>query len=151
MYPPAGKDQDMVVGVQDMGVEVEEPDPPYWLQPLHAVWLDLPELRKQLSQGPLEHQLEPSASAHAAAELKHVQLNIKIPEQYCTTNSILNRSLYLRHPAPIHYETICHLGESELLTDLAGDLQVSDGDVVSQFGQQLDLKQLEGMCSGSSL
>jgi hypothetical protein len=29
MYPPAGKDQDMVVGVQDMGVEVEEPDPPY--------------------------------------------------------------------------------------------------------------------------
>jgi hypothetical protein len=72
MYPPAGKGQDMVVVVQDMGVGGEEPDPSYWLQPLRAVWLDLPELRKQLLQGPLEHQLEPSASAHAAAELKHV-------------------------------------------------------------------------------
>lgn len=29
MYPPAGKDRDMVVGVQDMGVGVEEPDPSY--------------------------------------------------------------------------------------------------------------------------
>jgi hypothetical protein len=68
-------DQGMVVGVQDMGVGVEvEPDPSYWLQPQHAAWPGLPELRKQLSRGPLEHSQEPSASAHAAVELKHVTL-----------------------------------------------------------------------------
>lgn len=90
MYPPAGKDQDMGVVVQDMGVGVEEPDPSYWLQPLHAVWLDLPELQKQLLQGPLGHQLEPSASGHAAAGLKHEHLNIKIQEEYgITDGSIL--------------------------------------------------------------
>jgi hypothetical protein len=78
MYPPAGKAQGMVVGVQGMGVGVEEePDPSYWLQPPRAVWLDHPELRKQLSQGLLEHQPEPSASAHAAAELKHATYNIR--------------------------------------------------------------------------
>jgi hypothetical protein len=68
-------DQDMVVGVQDMGVGAQaEPGPSYWLQPRHAVWLDLPGLRKQLLQGLPEHSQEPSASAYAAAELKHVIL-----------------------------------------------------------------------------
>jgi hypothetical protein len=60
-------DQGRVVGVQDMGVE---PDPS-WLQPLNAVWQDFLELQKQLLRDLLEHQPEPSASVHAAVELKY--------------------------------------------------------------------------------
>jgi hypothetical protein len=38
-----------------------------------------------------------------------------------------------------------------MLTYLADALEVNDGDVVSQSEQQLHLKQLVGMYSGSSL
>lgn len=67
-------DQGRVVGVQGMGVVVgEEPDPS-WLQPLRAVWLDFLELQKQ----PLQGLLEPSASAHAAVELKRTCGSVRL-------------------------------------------------------------------------
>jgi hypothetical protein len=72
-------DQGRVVGVRGMGAEVgEEPDPS-WPQPLSAVWLDCLELQKQPLQDLLEHQPEPSASVHAAVELKRTSGSVLVP------------------------------------------------------------------------
>jgi hypothetical protein len=51
MHSPADMGQGRVAGAQGMGVVVgDEPDPLYWPQPQSAVWPDLLELQKQLSQ-----------------------------------------------------------------------------------------------------